>query len=245
MGLSLGLIGAGGSILTVPILVYLFAIPASRATGWSLLVVGAVSLAGAGMSFRKGEFDARASFQFGIPSVIAAFTLRRFLIPLLPTHFGSVAKDTALLILFAITMLLAAVAMIRSKEAPVPVRSSPLRWIATGLIVGTMTALLGAGGGFLIVPALTMTMGLPMRTAVGSSLAVIALNSSVAWLADLEANGPPDWTIVGPILAVSLFGLFVGVRLRSRVSPQLLRPVFGWFVVAVGCFVILKESVWR
>lgn len=242
MGISLGLIGAGGSILTVPILVYLFQLPASQATGASLVIVGSVALVGAILAGQRGEVVARAAILFGIPSVMTSFLVRRFLIPALPERLGPVNKDAAILILFAALMLAAAYSMIRSKGDRRQTEGPAIQWIAAGFVAGLVTGVLGAGGGFLIVPALSMVMGLDMRKSVGTSLAIISMNSAVAFFADLLVRGAPDWKLVGMISFIAVGGLLVGARLRERFSQSHLKMLFGWFVVAVAIFVLFKEA---
>lgn len=241
MGMVLGLVGAGGSILTVPILVYFFGLAASRATGASLAIVGGVALVGAVLAWRKGDLDFRAVLLFGIPSVAVAFTIRRWGVPAIPDLVYGLSKDTLLLILFAVAMVIAAYAMLKRREpARVDVKH-PSQWIIGGLGAGTVTGLLGAGGGFVIVPALTAGMGLPMRQAIGSSMAIISLNSAAGLVAEVQAQPAVDWSLVAQVGAVALVGLAVGSALQSRVSSTKLKVGFGRLIIVVAAVIIIRE----
>lgn len=241
MGMVLGLVGAGGSILTVPILVFLFGLTSTQATGVSLAVVGGVALVGAALASRKGEFDSKAAITFGLPSVVVAFSIRRWLMPAIPDSLGPVSKDSALLIVFAAIMFIAARAMLRKTQAPESREGSVGRWLVGGIGAGVITGVLGAGGGFVIVPALSAGMGLPMRKAIGTSLAVIAMNSAAGLLAEWMTQSTIDWILVGKVGGVALVGMFVGAALRSRVSSANLKVGFGYLVIAVAIFILGQE----
>lgn len=241
MGMVLGLVGAGGSILTVPILVYLFGLPPTQATGVSLAVVGGVALVGAVLASRKGEFDSKAAVIFGLPSVVIAFSIRRWLIPIIPASLGPVSKDSALLILFAAIMFVAARAMLRKSQGPENQEPSVWRWLAGGIGAGVITGVLGAGGGGVIVAALSAGMGLPMRKAVGTSLAIIAMNSTAGLTAEWMTQHTIDWVLVGQIGGIAVVGMFVGTALRSRVSSANLKTGFGYLVIAIAIFILGQE----
>lgn len=241
MGMVLGLVGAGGSILTIPILVYLFGLTPSRATGVSLAVVGGVALVGAVLASRKGEFDSKAAVTFGLPSVVIAFSIRRWLMPTIPDALGPMSKDSALLVLFAAIMFIAARAMLRKSQPPENQEPNVGRWLAGGIGAGVITGVLGAGGGGVIVAALSAGMGLPMRKAVGTSLAIIAMNSTAGLLAEWMTQAVIDWSLVGKVGGVALIGMFVGAALRSRVSSANLKTGFGYLVIAVAIFILGQE----
>lgn len=193
MGLSLGLIGGGGSILTVPILVYLFGVDPVLATAYSLFVVGLTSLVGSYSHFRAGNVQLRTAIVFGIPSIIAVYAVRKFIVPIIPDpvfHIRSMelSKGTLLMVLFALLMLMASISMIRpTKQKAGESKATPnyLIIFLEGLLVGGLTGLVGAGGGFLIIPALVLLAGLPMKQAVGTSLLIIALKSLIGFTGDL------------------------------------------------------------
>jgi uncharacterized membrane protein YfcA len=251
MGTTLGLIGGGGSILTVPILVYLFGVDPVRATGYSLFVVGATALVGAVRFVRSGLVDGRSILLFGIPSLIGVYAVRRLVVPNLPEVIASVngfevTRGLFVMIVFAVVMMVAAGSMIVSRrEDPPPDRlgshrAAPLAALE-GLVVGGVTGFVGAGGGFLIVPALVFLMGLPVRTAIGTSLLVITIKSLAGFGGELQASSGTDWRLLGIFSALAIAGILVGVELNHRVPANRLRPIFGWFVLAMGVAILLKE----
>lgn len=251
MGTTLGLIGGGGSILTVPILVYLFGVHPVFATAYSLFVVGLTGLIGSVGYMRRGQVDFRAVSIFGIPSLAGVFLTRRFLIPAVPDVIwstGSVTVDKGLLIMlvFAVVMLLAAWSMIRGgREVSAPLEGGTLYRgpIAAleGLAVGCVTGFVGAGGGFLIVPALVVLLRLPMKRAIGTSLLVIAIKSLVGFTGDLYASSDMDWFFLAGFSFLSILGIVVGVSLNHRIPAARLKPIFGWFILVMGSFILVKE----
>lgn len=240
MGVTLGILGGGGSILTMPILVYLFRTPAHDAVPDSLFLVAVTAFAGSLPFIRRREFDGSAFLWFGIPSVVSIFLTRRLLVPILPPAFGPVARDQALLVLFGLVMLAAAASMIAKRPEQSEQVHSPWKLLAQGLFVGVLAGLIGAGGGFLIVPALIRLAGLSTRIAIGTSLAVIAANSSVGFLASrLPAAG--EWVHLLVLAALALLGALAGAVLGKSIPGQRLRPTFGVFVLVMGVFVIGAE----
>jgi uncharacterized membrane protein YfcA len=251
MGITLGLLGGGGSILTVPILVYLLGIPPTQATGWSLLVAELTAGVGAFGPLRAGLVPLRTAALFAGPSIGAIFLTRRLLLPALPETLLEIGdwvltKDLALMLLFAVVMVLAAWRMIR--PSPLPADSLPgspdalrlgLQGAATGLVAG----LVGAGGGFLIVPALVLLAGLPMKTAVGTSLLIIALQSFIGFLGDLGTGAAVNWSLLLPLVVCALAGVLIGSRLARQVSAAGLKVAFGWFVLVMGCLIVLAETL--
>ncbi len=235
MGLSLGLIGGGGSILTVPILVYLFNIEAVAATGYSHFVVGLTSLAGSLTHIRQGNIEWRSALVFGIPSLIAVSLSRKFVLPLIPGDW--------LLLIFAVLMLLASWSMIRSEKSVVHAKSFNYTFtILAGLSVGLITGLVGAGGGFLIIPALVFLTDLSMKKAVGTSLLIIAAKSLTGFLSDLHNNTHAvNWQFLLTFSAVAIAGIVLGSMLSKHVSDEKLKPAFGWFVLTMGIWVFVKE----
>jgi uncharacterized membrane protein YfcA len=252
MGLSLGLIGGGGSILTVPILVYLFGVDAVSATAYSLFVVGLTSLFGSVSHMRLGNIHWRTAVVFGIPAIAAVFLTRKFLVPAIPEVLFTVGnltvtKGVFLLVLFALLMLVASFSMIRkgkprpqAEEGKKPEFNYPLI-LGEGLVVGTITGLVGAGGGFLIIPALVLMAKLPMKQAVGTSLIIIAAKSLIGFTGDLGNEQNIDWNFLLTFSAIAIVGILLGALLSKRISDAKLKPAFGWFVLIMGVYMIVKE----
>lgn len=254
MGLSLGLIGGGGSILTVPILVYLFHVDAVLATAYSLFIVGLTSLIGSGSHMRLGNIHWRTAIVFGIPSIMAVYATRAWLLPAIPDtlfHWGGtpVSKAWGILVLFATLMVAAAYSMIKEPKAPLgpdqraeeAIRFNYPLILAEGVIVGAITGLVGAGGGFLIIPALVLLAKLPMKQAVGTSLIIIAAKSLLGFLGDLKGDEFIDWGFLGIFSAVAIGGILLGSMLSKRIPNEKLKPAFGWFVLVMGVYIIGRE----
>ncbi|MFM2139495.1 MAG: hypothetical protein RJA57_1802 [Bacteroidota bacterium] len=250
IGISLGLIGGGGSILTVPVLVYLFQVDTEPATAYSLFIVGISSLVGAWPKFRSGQVDLRTALIFGIPSIAAVWATRKFIVPAIPhdvfTIGGfTVTKSILMMVLFAILMLFASVSMIRDRQPVSDRDKGPQQFnypviLLEGAVVGLLTGLVGAGGGFLIIPALVLLSNLPMKQAVGTSLLIIAAKSLIGFTGDLS-NYAMDWPLLGKVAALAIAGIFVGDRLSRRVETDRLKKGFGWFVLVMGLYIIARE----
>jgi uncharacterized membrane protein YfcA len=249
IGLSLGLIGGGGSILTVPVLVYLFGVDPVLATAYSLFIVGATSLVGAFPKYKNGDINLKTAIIFGIPSIIAVYATRAYLVPNIPQHIfqlGSleVTKPLMMMIVFAILMVFASVSMIRNKsnttaeEGP-QVFNYPMI-LLEGTIVGMLTGFVGAGGGFLIIPALVLFSKLPMKKAIGTSLLIIAVKSLIGFTGDLGKQ-QMDWTLLLSVTALAIAGIFAGNALSKKISADSLKKGFGWFVLVMGIYIIIKE----
>lgn len=250
MGLSLGMIGGGGSILTVPILVYLFAKDPVLATAYSLFIVGATALVGGFTYYRKGEVDLKTGFTFAMPSFIGVYLTRAFVVPNLPDPVFSIgslafAKPLLIMLVFAILMVAASVSMIRSKGQNQKANLSPTsRFLligVEGLIVGGVTGFVGAGGGFLIIPALVVLVGLPMKIAVGTSLFIIAAKSLLGFIGDIQRQSQIEWSLLLTVTGIAVVGLFVGMSLSKRVSEKALKKGFGYFVLIMGAFILLDQ----
>jgi uncharacterized membrane protein YfcA len=249
VGLVIGLAGGGGSILTVPIFVYVFGIPTVLATTYSLFVVGVTSLVGSLNHIWQKKVDLRVTATFALPSFVSIYLSRRFLVPALPDplfQFNTfvLPKSDAILYFFATVMILAARAMIQSArpEQGEAADGNP-RYGALaldGLAVGLLTGTIGAGGGFLIVPMLVLMAGLPMHRAVATSVLIIAVNSFVGFMGDIH-HTDLDWNFLLPFTGLSIVGIFVGMYLARFVAPDRLKKGFGWFVLLVACYMILKE----
>jgi uncharacterized membrane protein YfcA len=258
IGLSLGIMGGGGSILTVPVLVYLLGVSPVLSTAYSLFVVGSTSVIGAADYFRKGLVSLKTAVVFLIPSLLAVFAVRKVLMPAIPHELFSIGttlftKDLLVLVAFAVLMVGAAVSMIRSQKAEEvlaeelsaqPTFNYPLI-LVIGLVVGTLTGFVGAGGGFLIIPALVLGAQLPMKLAVGTSLAIIALNSLIGFTGDLSAGTPIAWSFLLGFLAFALVGIVLGTYLARFIPGAKLKPAFGWFTLAMGTFILAKELLFH
>jgi uncharacterized protein len=252
IGVSLGLIGGGGSILTVPVLVYLFGVDPVLATAYSLFIVGSTSLVGAFPKYKEGMVNVKTAVIFGIPAILAVYATRAWLVPMIPNPVFSignfvVSKAMLMMGLFAILMVFASYSMIRdnksgAKEAE---KTGPQQFnypmiLAEGGIVGVLTGLVGAGGGFLIIPALVLFSKLPMKQAVGTSLLIIAAKSLIGFTGDLSQY-EMDWRLLGIVTALAIVGIFIGNRLSRSVDGDKLKKAFGWFVLVMGIYILIKE----
>lgn len=252
IGISLGLIGGGGSILTVPVLVYLLNVQPLEATAYSLFIVGLTSLVGSVGYFRKGLVNMKTAIIFGIPSIAAVFATRAFIIPAIPAevaHFGNfvLTKNLMLMALFAVLMITASYSMIKKEKPCVDCPQEPQKFnipliLLEGTVVGVLTGLVGAGGGFLIIPALVVLSKLPMKEAVGTSLLIIAMKSLIGFTGE-SSETFIDWPLLGIVSAFAIGGIFIGMQLSKRIDGAKLKPAFGWFVLVMGIYILLKETV--
>jgi uncharacterized membrane protein YfcA len=252
IGLALGLIGGGGSILTVPVLVYLFGIDAVPATAYSLYIVGATSVVGSLSYLKKGLVNIRTAVLFGIPSIAGIFITRNWLIPAIPqeiftTGNFTVTKDILLMLLFAVMMVFASYSMIR-KDSQSPkgnIGREPPKYpqlFMQGILVGIITGLIGAGGGFLIIPALVNLLKLPMKTAVGTSLVIISTNSLMGFLFSLP-HIAVQWGFLTSIVIIAVIGILAGSFFVKKINSKKLKPAFGWFVLVMGVYILIKETL--
>ncbi len=251
IGISLGLIGGGGSILTVPVLVYLTGIQPVVATAYSLFIVGLTSLIGGINYYRKNLVSLKMAVIFGVPSIAAVYSVRKFVVPAIPDNIFTIGnfvmtKNISVMVLFAVLMIAASISMIKSKECvDCPKEASNVKFnysliLLEGIIVGSLTGLVGAGGGFLIIPALVLLGKLDMKLAVGTSLFIIAAKSLIGFLGDL-GHLEIDWKFLFIFSALSVAGIFIGSFLATKVEAQKLKKAFGWFVLAMGIFILGKE----
>ncbi|OKS86250.1 sulfite exporter TauE/SafE family protein [Mucilaginibacter polytrichastri] len=246
IGLSLGLIGGGGSILTVPILVYFFRLDPVIATTYSLFVVGLTSSAGAISHYRKGNVNFKIAFIFGIPSLIAVFIMRKWVMPAMPHHLliiGSfeLTKPVLLMLVFAVLMQAASISMIRkSKEILVSgSQFSYTKLVIQSIVVGIITGFVGVGGGFLIIPSLVLFALLPMKKAVGTSLMVMTISSLLGVLGDVSSNVSIDYHFLMLFSAFAIAGIIAGSYLTKYIADTKLKPAFGLFVLFMGIFVLI------
>ena len=250
IGISLGLIGGGGSILTVPVLVYLFGIEPILATAYSLFIVGSTSLIGAIPKFKQGLINVKTAVIFGIPSIAAVFATRKFMVPAIPRvvfNVGEfeVTKSLLMMLLFAVLMIIASVSMINSKEEKDEQIASQQKFnypliLVEGIVVGILTGLVGAGGGFLIIPALVILSKLPMKQAVGTSLLIIAAKSLIGFTGDLS-HFVMDWKLLAIVTIIAIAGIILGDWMNKKISSEKLKKSFGWFVLVMGIYIIIKE----
>lgn len=252
IGIALGLIGGGGSILTVPVLVYLFRIDAVLATAYSLFIVGTTSVFGSFSYFTKGLVNIRTAVVFGIPSIIAVYLTRAYIVPAIPNEIFSigdftVTKSILLMLLFAVLMIFASYSMIKeekqvSEEIPQKQQFNYPLILVEGTFVGILTGLVGAGGGFLIIPALVILSKLAMKEAVGTSLVIIAAKSLIGFFGE-SGESLIDWVFLSKVTAFAIVGIFIGMALSKRINGEKLKPAFGWFVLIMGMYIIIKETL--
>lgn len=250
MGITLGLMGGGGSILTVPIMVYLFGFTPTVATGSSLFVVGLTALIGSAMYIRKGDIDFKTGFSFAIPSVIGVNVSRGLIIPKIPQLIMSfsgftLTKEILIMATFAVLMIAASYSMIKKKSLRTPMEAHPLIRVALialeGLIVGLIAGFVGAGGGFLIIPALVLLAGLSMRVAIGTSLMIIALQSLLGFAGDVSRGTNFEWSLLLRVAVISIFGIVVGSAFAHKIKEQKLKTTFGWFVLIMGGTILIEQ----
>lgn len=254
IGISLGMIGGGGSILTVPILVYLLSVEPVLATAYSLFIVGISALIGGINYARKGLVNYKTGIVFTIPAFISVYLTRLIIVPAIPESLFTISnftltKNTGILLLFAILMVFASVSMIRNNRKKLaeeeasksePKFNLPLI-IIEGIVVGMLTGMVGAGGGFLIIPALVLFAKLPMKVAVGTSLLIIAAKSLIGFIGDIQAEMPIDWSFLTIFSAIAISGIFIGSYFSNSIDGAKLKKAFGWFVLVMGTFMIVKE----
>ncbi|MCX6200266.1 MAG: sulfite exporter TauE/SafE family protein [Bacteroidetes bacterium] len=251
-GLVLGLLGGGGALLSIPVLVYLFHLDASVATGYSLFLVAVTASIGAVQNIRKQMVDYHAALYYGIPSVITVYVVRRFVMPNLPDvilTFGNYAVDKNHFILFllAIVMMGAGYKMFTA-QSPTEENfgKEPTHFIMLmfyAVLIGCFLGLVGAGGGFLMIPALVYLAHLPMKKAVGTSLVLVALNSSIGFLGDIHSNQNMDWKFLLAFSAFSVTGVFTGFYLHRFTDGHKLKKYFGGFMMLMAIFIVMKETL--
>ncbi|MDH4474560.1 MAG: sulfite exporter TauE/SafE family protein [Fluviicola sp.] len=246
VGLVLGLLGGGGSILALPVMVYLLHIPASIATAYSLFVIGIAALIGTFQNVRNRLVQPKTALLFSIPAVISIAVARKFILPNLPDkiHIGDqlvFQHDTFIMILFALLMILASIPMIRGqRERQAAKRPRPGILAFFGIIVGIISGMVGAGGGFLIIPALSIFMKVPIKTAIATSIMIIAINSLAGF--SIEMMDPKiDWKFLLLFTAIAVVGVFIGLFLNKCINAEKLKSGFGFFVLGIGLFILVKE----
>ena len=254
MGLILGLLGGGGSILTVPVLVYCFGVPAALATGYSLLIVGVTSGLAAIRYIPEKLLDFRVATLFAIPSILGVLLSRMWILPMVPEQVpvlgNIVSKDQLILFVFSLLIIFISFFMFKSKDAEKleacasdgHAVSYPLI-VVEGLVVGTVTGFVGAGGGFMIVPALVLFANIPLRRAIATSLLIISSKSLIGFGGDLIEGLHFDWGFLTVFLGITLLGTMIGTKLNSKIHPEKLRQAFAYFVFVMGVFILIKEGL--
>ena len=249
IGISLGLIGGGGSILAVPVLAYLFSIDEKTATAYSLFIVGSSALVGGVKQHLKGYVDWRTAFVFGIPAIVGVVIIRKFVIPVLPETLFVLdnfvfTRRMGMFGLFALLMIPAGVSMLQSKkEAP---KSNVINYnypliLLEGIAVGAITGLIGAGGGFLIIPALVLLANVEIKTAIGTSLIIIAVKSLIGFFIGDAFSMNINWSFLSTFTALSLTGIFIGSYLSNYLNDERLKKGFGYFIFVMAIFIFYME----
>jgi uncharacterized protein len=250
VGVSLGLIGGGGSIFTIPVLVYLFQVPALEATSYSHFMVGVTAVFASVSYFRNRLIHFPTLIFLGIPSMISVYVSRVWLLPKFPDtfHFAgvNVSEDLFILILFSIMMITASYSMIRKCETCAKdgddsqIKFNYPLIILSGFGVGILTGIVGAGGGFLLIPAMVFFARLPMKKAIGTSLLIIAIKSLIGFSSEIGLM-TFNWPLLLSITALSILGMLLGTYLNKKVQGEKLKPAFGWFILLMGMFMLVVE----
>ncbi len=251
IGISLGLIGGGGSILAVPVLAYIFLLDEKTATAYSLFIVGFSALIGGIQQHKNGNVDWKTATIFGIPAVIGVWLVRHYVVPVLPDVLFNIGyfyftRRMAMFGLFALLMIVAAYNMLYPKSKHevrgVVVYNYPLI-LLEGLTVGSITGFVGAGGGFLIIPALVMFANLEMKKAIGTSLIIIAFKSILGFLLGDALSMHIDWEFLGIFTIIALSGIYIGVFINNFIDGKILQKGFGFFIIIMAVFIITKEFI--
>ena len=247
IGLSLGLIGGGGSILAVPILVYLFNVHPEQATSYSLFIVGFTAMIGSYSHYKLGNLKIKSALVFAIPSIISLLFVRKMVLHLIPDSLFfmesfEVTKNLLIMVVFAFLMIATSISMIKQNKNTKECIEVNYKMLAiVGFLVGLIIGFLGAGGGFLIIPALLFFADLPMKQAVGTSLFIIFINSLIGFGGDVLGGVPLDYKLLFIISIMAIVGLLIGTQLSKKIDGAKLKPAFGWFVLVMGIYIITKE----
>jgi uncharacterized membrane protein YfcA len=250
IGISLGLIGGGGSIIIIPVLVYLFHIEPTLATAYSLFIVGTTSLVGGVRNALHNMVDVKSALLFAFPSTLAVYFTRHYVLPHIPEaivtlYDFALTKDVAIMIFFSIIMLVASLRMIRNTmpyHAENQTKQSKFfMTIILGVMVGIITGIIGAGGGFLIIPALILVAGLPMKKAIGTSLIIIAVNSLVGFMGDMSLLQEINFSLMIILSGLGVAGVLLGTYLTKFIEGKNLKAGFGWFALTMSAYILIKE----
>ncbi|WP_298351999.1 sulfite exporter TauE/SafE family protein [uncultured Dokdonia sp.] len=251
IGISLGLIGGGGSILAVPVLAYLFSVNEKVATAYSLFIVGASALVGGLKQHLKGYVDWRTAVVFGIPAIVGVTVVRHYVVPALPDVLFTIGdfdftRRMAMFGLFAILMIPAAFSMLKKRKECPEKNDGKVSYnypliLIEGLLVGAITGMIGAGGGFLIIPALVILANIKMKVAVGTSLIIIAFKSLMGFFLGDALTMDVDWVFLSIFTLISLVGIFIGSYLSNFIDGQKLKKGFGYFILVMAVFIFYME----
>lgn len=244
----MGLIGSGGSILAVPILVYLFNVTPEKATTHSLFIVGITSVIASYKHYKLKNLRMRQALLFGIPSLVSLLTTRKFILPALSDVVWKyqnyiLTKHALIMIVFSALMIVAANSMIKKSEPQSGTTVSNTRLMLIGFIVGIVTGFLGAGGGFLIVPALLFYARLDLKYAIATSLFIITMNALIGFLGDVINGVKFDVSLLAKVSFMAIIGMFIGIAISKKIDGSKLKPIFGWFILVMGVFILAKEIV--
>ena len=250
VGVTLGLIGSGGSILSVPILVYIMGVEPILATAYSLFIVGTTALVGGIQKAKQKLVDFKKVVLFGVPTLITVFMSRKIIVPNIPETIVvntsiSVKKSVAIMIVFALVMIIASVRMIKPLKEKIN-SSNKINYIGIlfqGLLIGFVAGFVGAGGGFLIIPALLFLAKTPMKMAVGTSLFIVSAQCLIGFIGDLRPEQIIDWKLVLFFTSYAILGIFIGSFLSKKINGEKLKTGFGWFVLVMGIYIIVKEII--
>ncbi len=251
VGISLGLIGGGGSILAMPILVYIFHFTPQLATSYSLFIVGISALIGSIKHYTINNLNINTAFIFGIPSVISLLITRKYILPRIPNnvffinHFA-ITKSVLLMVVFAVLMILVSISMIINQKVILPMNApNRIKLGFVGFVAGIVTGFLGAGGGFLIIPALVFFAALPMKQSIGTSLFIIAINATIGFIGDILNNVQLNFQFLLSFALIAIIGIFIGTYLTNKIDGNKLKPLFGWFVLLAGIYILTKEIYFK
>ena len=251
IGISLGLIGGGGSILAVPVLAYLFSVNEKVATAYSLFIVGVSALVGGLKQHLKGYVDWRTAVVFGLPAIVGVSVVRRFVVPALPEVLFNIddfefTRRMGMFGLFAILMIPAAFSMLNTRKEKKQKGDGTVKYnypliIGEGLLVGGITGMIGAGGGFLIIPALVILANVEMKVAVGTSLIIIAIKSLLGFFIGDALTMEIDWMFLIVFTLISFVGIFIGSYLSNFIDGNKLKKGFGYFIFIMAIFIFYME----
>lgn len=249
VGMTLGMLGSGGSILSVPILVYVMGIEPTLATAYSLFVIGTTSLVGGIHKARQNLVDFYKVILFGIPAVISVFVTRKVFVPKIPEIIFSsegfiVNKSILIMLVFAIVMILASIRMIKpvtEKIVDEDIKLNYFKIVLMGILIGIVSGFVGAGGGFLIVPTLLFFANTPMKMAVGTSLFIVSAQSLIGFIGDVMGDQIIDWKLLELFTLASIIGIFIGNFISKKVDDEKLKKSFGWFVLTMGIYIVIRE----
>lgn len=246
VGILLGLTGGGGSVLTVPVLVYLFNVSPVTATSYSLFIVGTTSFVGAIKNSQTKNIDIQTALLFGTPAISIILCIRQYLLPAIPEHIGSfyqveITKTFITMILLAVLLLCTSKFVLnKNYDFQLPIQPSLFKLLFMGMLVGLIIGMLGVGGGFLITPSLITIVRLPMKKAIGTSLLIISISSISGFIGD-PLHKDINWFILFTITVLSVIGFFIGNSISSRISGTFLKKAFGWFLFILGGSILVKE----